>query len=160
MKPPWYLNPRISLNEREGMVTKEENSRSILLHKELCHLHDATLCERVPGSKKKEEENWFLVIQKGLCVLVKVQASLIKHSFGALLFVSQWQTLILYSSVTFAFNLLNFHWLKSRWDVHSLCMCLSVNCRVCCVAPFAPWEFAEDEFTNRLPPWFFLFLQR
>lgn len=109
-------------------------------------------------AREKKEENWFLVIQKGWGVFVKVQASLIKHSFGAMLFVSHWRTLILYSSVTFAFNLLNFHWLKSRWDLHSLCMCLSVNCRVCCVAP--SWEFAEDECTRRLLPWFFLFLQR
>ena len=38
------------------MLTMEEYSRSILFHKGLCCLHDATLWERVPGSRGKQKE--------------------------------------------------------------------------------------------------------
>lgn len=37
------------------MLTKVENFRSILFHKGSCCLHNATLCERVPGSKKTKK---------------------------------------------------------------------------------------------------------
>lgn len=39
------------------MLTNEENSGSILFHKGLHCLHDATVCERVSGSTEKKKEN-------------------------------------------------------------------------------------------------------
>lgn len=112
MTSPWYLCPRISFDERAGTLTKEENSRSILFHKGLCCLHDATLCERVPGSTGKKEENSVLLPRKGLCVLVTVQtygAKAFLWGFAISVSLKKNNDSLVVLSVRFGFNLLNFH---------------------------------------------------